>query len=75
MSSEAGSTISGFPGISEGGKIPIRGCSFEDTPQLWEWGQLKSSSHMPRAQESRAGVEGFSLDERWAVNKALEPLR
>jgi len=76
MSSEAGSTISGFPGISEGGKIPIRGHSFEDSHTLGVgMGAAEVKFSQARAKESRAGVEGFSLDERWVVKRSWEPLR
>lgn len=76
MSSEAGSTISGFPGISEGGKIPIRGHSFEDSHTLGVgMGAAEVKSSQARAKESRAGVEGFFLDERWVVKRSWEPLR
>lgn len=48
MSSEAGSTMSGFPGISEGGKLPIRGCSLEGShsPGVG-MGAAEAGSQMP----------------------------
>lgn len=76
MSSEAGSRISGFRGISEGEKVPIRGCSFEDSHACGVGlGAAEVRFSHPRSKESRARVEGFSLHERWALEKALKLLR
>lgn len=75
MSSEAGSTISGFLGVSEGGKLQSEAGALKSlTRPLWGWGSKVRGSHS-RAKDLRAGVEGSSLGERWALGKALGPLR
>lgn len=57
VSSEAGSTIFGFPGIS-GGKVPIRSCLLKVlTLQAWEPGPWRSEVHIRRGQGSRAKGE------------------